>query len=144
MLKLVTVGKMKNRALAEICDDFAGRLDRFGGIETVELKDSDIEREAEKMLESLRNFRGRVYVMSEEGKLFSSREFSKKLEDDELVGGSAFVIGSAYVLSDKVRARADVLMSMSPMTFTHEFARAILLEQIYRAKTITAKTGYHH
>ena len=82
--------------------------------------------------------------MSEEGKLFSSREFSKKLEDDELVGGSAFVIGSAYGLSDKVRARADVLMSMSPMTFTHEFARAILLEQIYRAKTITAKTGYHH
>ena len=64
--------------------------------------------------------------------------------DDELVGGSAFAIGSAYGLSDKVRARADVLMSMSPMTFTHEFARAVLLEQIYRAKTITAKTGYHH
>ena len=127
---------MKNRALAEICADFAGRLDRFGGIEIVELKDSDIEREAEKMLESLKNFRGRVYVMSE--------EFSKKLEDDELVGGSAFAIGSAYGLSDKVRARADVLMSMSPMTFTHEFARAVLLEQIYRAKTITAKTGYHH
>ena len=144
MLKLITVGKMKNRTLAEICADFAGRLDRFGGIEIVELKDSDIEREAEKMLESLKNFRGRVYVMSEEGKLFSSREFSKKLEGDELVGGSAFVIGSAYGLSDKMRARADVLMSMSPMTFTHEFARAILLEQIYRAKTITAKTGYHH
>ena len=87
MLKLVTVGKMKNRALAEICADFAGRLNRFGGIETVELKDSDIEREAEKMLESLRNFRGRVYVMSEEGKLFSSREFTKNLEDDKLVGG---------------------------------------------------------
>ena len=92
----------------------------------------------------MKNFRGRVYIMSEEGKSFSSRDFSKRLEDDELSGGSAFVIGSAYGLSAAAKNRADVLMSMSPMTFTHEFARAILVEQIYRAKTITAKTGYHH
>ena len=144
MLKLVVVGKVKNRALAEICADFADRLKRFGGIEIAELKDSTPERECEKILESLKNFRGKVYVMSEEGKTFTSRGFSKRLEDDELAGGSAFVIGSAYGLADEVKKRADVLMSMSPMTFTHEFARATLLEQIYRAKTITAKTGYHH
>ncbi len=144
MLKLITVGKVKNRAIAEICDDFSGRLRRFGGIEIVELKDSTPEKEGEKMLESLKNFKGRVYVMSEEGKMFTSREFSQKLEQDELVGASAFVIGSAYGLSDAIKKRADILMAMSPMTFTHEFARAILLEQIYRAKTISAKTGYHH
>lgn len=144
MLKLVTVGKMKNRALAEICADFADRLKRFGGIEIIELKDSTVEKEGERIIEALKNFRGRVYIMSEEGKSFSSRDFSKRLEDDELSGGSAFVIGSAYGLSAAAKNRADVLMSMSPMTFTHEFERAILVEQIYRAKTITAKTGYHH
>lgn len=144
MLKLITVGKMKNRALAEICADFTDRLKRFGGLEIVELKDSTPEKEGERIIESLKNFKGRVYVMSEEGRTFSSKEFSQKLEQDELIGGSAFVIGSAYGLSEATKKRADILMSMSPMTFTHEFARAILIEQIYRAKTITAKTGYHH
>lgn len=143
-MKLIAVGKMKNRALAQLCDDYASRLRHFGGVEIVELKDSDAQKEGEKMLENLNGFRGKVYVMSEEGKTFTSREFAKKLEDDLMSGGSAFVIGGAYGLSGEAKARADVLMSMSPMTFTHEFARAILLEQIYRAKTITANTGYHH
>jgi len=144
MLKLVAIGKLKNRALAELCEDYAARLRRFGGIEIAEIKDSDVEKEGEKIIENLKNFKGKVYVMSEEGKSFSSREFSKKLEEDELSGGSAFVIGGSYGLSGVAKERASVLMSMSPMTFTHEFARTILLEQIYRAKTITAKTGYHH
>jgi len=144
MLKLVAIGKLKSRPLAELCADYSDRLRRFGGIEIAELKDSDLEKESEKIIENLKNFRGRVYVMGEEGKTFTSREFSKRLEADELSGGSAFVIGSAYGLSDAAKARADTLMSLSPMTFTHEFARAVLLEQIYRAKTITAKTGYHH
>ncbi len=144
MLKLITVGKMKNRALAEICADFTDRLRRFGGIEIIEIKDSTPEKEGERIVESLKNFRGRVYVMSEEGRTFTSNDFSKKLEQDELVGSSAFVIGGPYGLSAEAKERADTLMSMSPMTFTHEFARAILLEQIYRAKTISAKTGYHH
>ena len=71
-------------------------------------------------------------------------KFSKSIESDLQYGGSAFVIGSAYGLSEKIKQRADYLISLSPMTFTHEFARAILLEQIYRAKNISANTGYHH
>ena len=144
MLRLIAVGKMKNRALAEICADFAGRLGRFGSIEISEIKDSTPEREGAKILESLKNFKGRFYAMAEEGKAMTSREFSKLLERDALAGGSAFAIGGAYGLSDEVKKNADALISLSPMTFTHEFARAVLLEQIYRAKTISANTGYHH
>lgn len=96
------------------------------------------------MLDALKNFRGRVYVLSEEGKMFSSVELSKMLEADLMRGASAFVIGGPFGLDDKIRKRADIVMSLSPMTFTHEFARAIIAEQLYRAKTITAKTGYHH
>lgn len=144
MLKIVAVGKMKSRELAAIAADYAARLKRYGGVEIVELKDADPEREGEKIIENLKNFRGRVYVMSEEGKMISSRKFSEMIERDLASGGSAFVIGGPYGLSDAAKARADALISMSPMTFTHEFARAILLEQIYRAKNISANTGYHH
>ena len=144
MIKLIAVGKMKNKALAELCNDYFSRIKHFDNFEFVEIKDSTIETEADKMLDALKNFKGRVYAMSEEGKMQTSVALSKMLENDLLSGGSAFIIGSAYGLSDKIRQRAHATISLSPMTFTHEFARAILAEQLYRAKTITAKTGYHH
>ncbi len=144
MIKLIVVGKMKNRALAELCEDYKSRISRYCPIEICELKDSTPQKEGEKMLESLEKFKGKVYVMSEEGLLLNSVKFSKSIESDLQYGGSAFVIGSAYGLSEKIKQRADYLISLSPMTFTHEFARAILLEQIYRAKNISANTGYHH
>lgn len=135
---------MKNRALAELCADYFSRIKHFCNFECVEIKDSTPAAEADKMLDALKNFRGRVYVLSEEGKMFSSVELSKMLEADLMRGASAFVIGGPFGLDDKIRKRADIVMSLSPMTFTHEFARAIIAEQLYRAKTITAKTGYHH
>ena len=125
-LKIIAVGKIKRAELRTLCDEYSKRLSRYGGAEIIEIKDSDAETEAG------------------EGKTATSREFSKMIESDLLRGGSAFVIGGPYGLSDKIKERADVLLSLSPMTFTHEFARAILLEQIYRAKTISANTGYHH
>ena len=144
MLKLIVVGKMKNKALAQLCDDYFSRIKRFDNFEIVELKDTSIETEADKMLDALKNFKGKVYAMSEEGKTYTSVELSKMLEKDLMGGGSAFIIGSAYGLSNRIRERANQTISLSPMTFTHEFARAILAEQLYRAKTITANTGYHH
>lgn len=144
MIKLVAVGKMKNRSLSELCADYAKRISRYGSLDIFEIKDSDPKCEGEKILDSLKNFKGRVYMMSEEGKTLSSVEFSKMLEADLMRGGSAFVIGGPYGLSAQAKSRADVLLSLSPMTFTHEFARLILLEQIYRAKNILANTGYHH
>ena len=143
-LKIIAVGKMKRAELRTLCDEYSKRLSRYGGAEIIEIKDSDAETEAGVMLGKLANFKGRIYALAEEGKTATSREFSKMIESDLLRGGSAFVIGGPYGLSDKIKERADVLLSLSPMTFTHEFARAILLEQIYRAKTISANTGYHH
>ena len=144
MIKIVAVGKMKNKALGELCRDYFARLSHFCRLDVVEIKDSSVEAEADKMLEALKNFKGRVYAMGEEGRLCASAELSAMLEADLQRGGSAFLIGSAYGLSKRAKERADMLLSLSPMTFTHEFARAILAEQLYRAKTITANTGYHH
>ncbi len=144
-LKLIVVGKLKNRNLAELCAEYAKRLSHHGGIEIVELKDAlSPEAEGLKILDAVKNFKGAVYAMGEEGESISSRGLSKILEADLLRGGSAFIIGGAYGLSGAVKSRANKVLSMSAMTFTHEFARAILLEQLYRAKTISAGTGYHH
>ena len=142
--KIIAVGKMKCAELKYLCAEYAKRLSRYGGVEVAEVRDAGAEAEADAILAKLANFKGRIYAMSEEGILMGSREFSRALEADLQRGGSAFAIGGPYGLSDRVRARADVVMSMSPMTFTHEFARAVLLEQIYRAKTISPNAGYHH
>ncbi len=144
MIKLVAVGKMKNRALDSLCNDYFERLSRYDKFELALIKDSTVQRESERMLELISSSKLRTYVLSEEGKLFSSRDFSKIIERDLMLGGSMFVIGGAYGMSEDVKRAAHALVSLSPMTFTHEWARAILAEQLYRAKTISADTGYHH
>lgn len=144
MIKIVVVGKMKNRALGELCLDYFSRLRKYDKAELIEIKDSSPEGEGRRMLEIMSASKLRVYALGEEGKALSSRALAKSMEADLLSGGSMFLIGGPYGLSGEVKASADFLLSLSPMTFTHEWARAILLEQLYRAKSISAGSGYHH
>ncbi|WP_269525395.1 23S rRNA (pseudouridine(1915)-N(3))-methyltransferase RlmH [Coraliomargarita parva] len=141
---IIAIGKMKNRSLAALCDDFAKRLKRPGNFELLELKDGDVQTEGQRILEALDKRRdARVYVMAEEGKTRTSAVLAKELFD--LQGQPAvFVIGGAYGLSPEVKARADVLFSLSPLTFTHEIARMLLCEQLYRAVSINSGSKYHH
>ncbi len=80
-----------------------------------------------------------------EGKQISSPEFSQKIQDVALGGHSTvtFVIGGSFGLSDEVKKRADYKLSMSEMTFPHQLARVMLLEQIYRAFQISSGGKYH-
>ena len=144
MIRIIAVGKMKNRELASLCAEYEKRLGRYDKAQVLELKDAGAAQEGTRILEALDACRGRVYVLSEEGSAFTSKAFSAALEADMQNGPSVFVIGGPYGLDDRVKRRADVLMSISPMTFTHEWARAILMEQLYRAKSISAGSGYHH
>ncbi len=141
---VIAIGKMKNRSLAALCDDFSKRLKRQGNFELLELKDGDVESEGQRILEALAK-RGdaRVFAMAEEGKTRTSATLAKELYG--LQGQPAvFIIGGAYGLSDAVKARADGLCALSPMTFTHEIARMILCEQLYRAVSINSGSKYHH
>ena len=81
-------------------------------------------------------------MLTEEGKEFTTREFSSYLGgiDRKIV----FIIGGPYGISDEVKARADKLMALSKMTFTHEMARMIFLEQLYRALNLLNGGAYHH
>ncbi len=141
---LIVVGKMKKRSLADLCADYEKRLKRQGNFEVIELKDGTVESEGQRILEALEKRReAKVYVLAEEGKGMRSNDFATELV--ALQGRPAnFVVGGAYGLSKAVKARADAVLSLSPMTFTHEMARFILCEQIYRADAINRGTGYHH
>jgi 23S rRNA (pseudouridine1915-N3)-methyltransferase len=141
---IIAVGKMKNRHLAALCDDFAKRLQRQGNFDLIELKDGDVASEGQRILEALVKRKGaRVYAMAEEGTTRTSAKLANELQS--LLGQHAvFIIGGAYGLSDAVKQRADVLLALSPLTFTHEIARMLLCEQLYRAVSIQTGSKYHH
>lgn len=141
---VIAIGKMKNRSLAALCDDFCKRLKRQGNFDLIELKDGDVESEGQRILEALSK-RGdsRIYAMAEEGKTRTSHKLADELY--ALQGQPAvFIIGGAYGLSDAVKQRADQLFALSPLTFTHEIARMLVCEQLYRAVSIQTGSKYHH
>ena len=141
---VIAIGKMKNRSLAMLCDDFSQRLKRQGNFELLELKDGDVESEGLRILEALaKRSDARIYAMAEEGMTRTSQRLADELY--ALQGRPAiFILGGAYGLSDTVKARADALFSLSPLTFTHEIARMLVYEQLYRAVAIQTGSKYHH
>lgn len=141
---VIAVGRMKNRALAALCEDFSTRLRRQGNFELIELRDSDTAGEGQRMLEALDKRRdAQVYAMAEEGGLRTTAAFAAELT--ALQGRPAvFLVGGAFGLSDEVKARAHICLSLSPFTFTHEIARMLLCEQLYRAVSIQTGSKYHH
>ena len=141
---IIAIGRMKNRALADLCEDFSKRLKRSGNFELIELKDGDVDSEGKRILEALEKRKGaRIYAMAEEGKTRSSARLAKELFD--LQGQPAvFIIGGAYGLSPAVKAAAEATFALSPLTFTHEIARMLLCEQLYRAVSINSGSKYHH
>jgi len=153
---LLAVGKLSQRFLQEAVDEFSGRLGRYLPLEVVELKEEKTggkkpdprlirEREGERILARLPGD-ACCLVLDERGKQFGSEGFARLLERRMLEGTRTlcFVIGGAYGLSDAVRSRADVLLCLSEMTFTHQMARLFLLEQLYRAMTILRNEPYHN
>lgn len=141
---VIAIGKLKNRHLSALCEDFTKRLQRQGRFEIVEFKDGDVVSESQRILEALDKRPGaRVYVLAEEGATHSSVGLAQALE--ALRGQpTIFIIGGAFGLSEAVKARADLLLALSPMTFTHEIARMLLCEQLYRAVSIQTGSKYHH
>ena len=141
---LIAIGRIKSSPLAALSDDFTKRLMRQGKFESVELKDGAVDEEGARILDALsKRKKARVYALAEEGKTYTSIAFAKELLN--LQGTPAiFIIGGAYGLSPEVKARADVCLSLSPLTFTHEIARMLLCEQLYRAVSINTGSSYHH
>lgn len=153
-IKIIALGKIKEKFLKDGIDEFLKRLTPYCPVEITELNPIEIKDEnlTEKVLDEegdkiLSLLKPQTYVITMEiqGKQLSSEEFSDKLQSliNDGVSEIVFVIGSSCGIAKKVSARADFKMSMSKMTFLHQFARLILVEQIYRAFKIMRGETYH-
>ena len=156
-LKIVTVGKLKEKYLRDGIAEYSKRLSRFANLEMIELADektpdraSDSENQKILELEGTRILskigdRDFVIVLAIEGKTLSSEEFSKQLERAPINGFSTltFVIGGSLGLSPQVKKRANLSISFGRLTLPHQLMRLVLVEQIYRAFTIQQGSPYH-
>lgn len=156
-IKIVTVGKLKEKYLRDGIAEYSKRLSRFANLEMIELADektpdraSDSENQKILELEGTRILskigdRDFVIVLAIEGKTLSSEEFSKQLEQAPINGFSTltFVIGGSLGLSPKVKKRANLSISFGRLTLPHQLMRLVLVEQIYRAFTIQQGSPYH-
>ncbi|WP_165212584.1 23S rRNA (pseudouridine(1915)-N(3))-methyltransferase RlmH [Streptococcus tangpeifui] len=156
-IKLITVGKLKEKYLKEGIAEYAKRLGRFAKFEMTELADEKtpdkaslaqkqqiMEKEAGRIMSKIAD-RDFVIVLAIEGQEWSSEEFAKKLADVALRGFSdiTFIIGGSLGLSPQVKKRANLLMSFGRLTLPHQLMRLVLVEQIYRAFMIQEGSPYH-
>ncbi|HQZ94871.1 MAG TPA: 23S rRNA (pseudouridine(1915)-N(3))-methyltransferase RlmH [Pyrinomonadaceae bacterium] len=139
--RFVWIGKTKDKNYRSLQDEYLLRLSHFVKCEVVEIRDSapheTKEIEGKRILEKL-NQSSFVCLLDVLGRKISSHELAKEVEKWQNTGTKeiSFVIGGADGASSEVAARADTMLSLSFLTFTHEMARVLVLEQLYRAYTI--------
>ncbi len=141
-INIVCVGKLKEKFFSDAVNEYLKRLSRFASVTVRELAEKrTLREEAENILKELR---GACVVLAVEGKKLSSETFAEKMKRFADEGKEVtFVIGSSCGLSESVKARADLLLSFSDMTFPHQLMRVILCEQIYRSFMINGGGEYH-
>lgn len=151
-IRIVAVGKLKERYAVQACAEFEKRLRPYYPVEIVEVKASDGTRPAEAMREEAERVAKQVHeddcmwLLDRTGDELSSEELSGMIAGVANQGTRrlTFVIAGTYGASDALRERADFVWSLSRLTFLHEWARAIVLEQVYRAAKIARNEPYHH
>ncbi|CZC85105.1 23S rRNA (pseudouridine(1915)-N(3))-methyltransferase RlmH [Streptococcus pneumoniae] len=156
-IKVVTVGKLKEKYLKDGIAEYSKRISRFAKFEMIELSDEKtpdkasesenqkiLEIEGQRILSKIAD-RDFVIVLAIEGKTFFSEEFSKQLEETSIKGFSTltFIIGGSLGLSSSVKNRANLSISFGRLTLPHQLMRLVLVEQIYRAFTIQQGFPYH-
>lgn len=154
-VKIVAVGKIKESFHREEINELVKRLSRYCKLFIIEVDEYKLKDDSDKMVELTLIKEGEallkqiksdeyVFLLDLHGNEMSSEKLS--LEMDKLISSGkniTFVIGGSYGLSSSVRERSNVRLKISPMTFTHQMCRIIILEQIYRSFKIINKESYH-
>jgi len=156
-IRILTIGKLKEKYLVNGINEYVKRLNAYCKVEMVEVPDEPIpdnasenveniikDKEADKIVSKIKDDEY-VIVLDLHGKEMDSISFSNFLDNKmtEGVSSFSFVIGGSLGLSKEVIERANFRLCLSPMTFTHQFTRVIILEQIYRAFKILHHETYH-
>ncbi len=156
-VNVICIGKLKEKYLRDACSEYIKRLGAFCKINIIEIEPSPLpDRPSEGQIENALSAEGKkilskipaqsyTYAMCIEGMERSSEALSRETAALPVRGISSvnFIIGGSYGLCDAVKSAADARLSMSPMTFPHQLARVMLLEQIYRAFQISSGGKYH-
>lgn len=156
-IKIICVGKIKEKYLKDAIDEYKKRLSRFATVEITELSDEKIpdnpskaqmdivlKKEGDKILEKI-GASDFLITLCVEGKNLSSEELAHKISDICLMGNSTitFVIGGSLGIREDIKNLSKLKLSFSKMTFPHQLMRVILLEQVYRSFKINANEEYH-
>lgn len=153
-IDILCVGKLKEKFFSAACDEYSKRMSAYCKLNITELSETPaanpsevsraLEQEGERILAKIPKDAYLVCMCIEGGQL-SSEELSKKISSLKISGKSrlCFVIGGSNGIDEKIKAKADLKLSMSKMTFPHHLARVMVLEQIYRAFKIEEGSGYH-
>lgn len=154
---VVCIGKLKDAYLRDGVAEFVKRMRPYGGITITELNESKIgdkpsdadrkqvvDEEGERLLKAVPK-NAYTVLLDVYGKTMSSEDLAKTVAKHEVDGVSdmAFIIGGAFGVSEALRQSVNYKLSFSPMTFTHQMVRLLLVEQIYRASKINRNEPYH-
>lgn len=151
-IRLVCVGKLANANLKALAEDYRKRLERMCDMEIVEVKDADDKDGAARLAKEAERIRSAAAPLSEcalwdeSGEALDSPGFSKLIAKLENNSAKRFtlIIGSSHGVAEALKAEIPRKLQLSRFTFTHEWARALALEQIYRARCIQKNIPYHH
>lgn len=156
-INIITLGKLKEEYWRMAEAEYLKRLKPYAKVSVVELKEESFDeksnpevvkkKEAEKISDRL-SVIGDQYIIAldEHGKQFSSTELSKQFNNETMKqwNNITFIIGGPLGLDESIIKKANLLLSISKLTFTHQMARVILLEQIYRGMMIANNRRYHY
>ena len=156
-ITLIAMGKLKEKFYLSAAAEYEKRLNGYCRFKILELPEvrlpedpspaeisAGLEKEAEMIFSKIPKGAW-LCVLAPEGKLLSSEQLADKMKAVKLSGKSSacFLIGSSFGIASRVKEKADLKLSMSPMTFPHHLARIMVLEQLYRAEAIQAGSKYH-
>lgn len=150
MIKIICVGKIKEKFFKEAIEEYTKRLSKYTKLQIIEVEDVNLPNESlikqkeSELIEKNINDKDYVITLEIEGNELNSIELSKKIQEQEQTNPNiTFIIGGSYGLDDKIKQRSNYKLSFSKLTFPHQLFRVILLEQIYRAYKIKNNESYH-
>lgn len=151
-INIISVGNIKEQYMRELILDYKKRISKYAQIDMIELKDESNkinenvvkEIEGERIISSIKDG-FYVVLLDLKGQMLDSVSLSKKIDEITTYYSSkiAFIIGGSFGVSDAVKKRANLMLCFSKMTFPHQLAKGILMEQIYRSFKILNNETYH-
>ena len=150
MIKIITIGSIKENYLKEAIEEYKKRISKYTKIEIIELKDEGlVEEEKTKKIETEKidkyiNEKDYIITLEIEGNEYNSLELAEKLRNIQIrYSNIIFIIGGSYGLDKSIKEKSNLNLSFSKLTFPHQLFRVLLLEQIYRSFKINNNEKYH-